>query len=518
MRITNQFEKPFLAYLEKFDAEMPEIMQLKKRADEANSDFESQMVKFHDTVAKKQLTGNKLADAEKELDKRKKNMEQTRLEYQTRLERFQATKEEMTMRFLYTSMTATFAHYASLYKRMEVLQDGMSDIAEYIASLDKVEWGKKVEQRTVEAIGMNWSVLEELKKDDATLPDVTSFQQMVREKIKEASAKLIESKDHVTNYNKFVEVMASPTLAVVNAICIACGTSKQDSILVAMVRIFEAYGVTMGLIKNVVIKEVETTVDPAILFRANTGGTRLMGSYTRLVGTRYMKHTVKELIKEVLADTTGFEVDPTKEPDAEKVKINIQKLLKIAQQMLKSILTSVDSVPIPLKMITHYLKQEVAKKFPDFPSQAIAGFIFLRFFVPAIMNPHAYNLIDEPPNAQASRGFVLISKMLQNLASGIKFGQKEAFMKDLDSFISDNLENVHKFYNQLAEVPPHIEWVALASKESVAEKELPKLHKFVTKNLNEVVAALVKYQHIELIPEFVSVLVQLNDPMSYIKK
>jgi hypothetical protein len=44
--------------------------------------------------------------------------------------------------------------------------------------------------------------------------------------------------------------------------------------------------------------------------------------------------------------------------------------------------------------LAHHLRAEVAKKFPDFQLQAVAGFIFLRFFCPAIMNPFAYNLTE----------------------------------------------------------------------------------------------------------------------------
>ncbi len=87
-------------------------------------------------------------------------------------------------------------------------------------------------------------------------------------------------------------------------------------------------------------------VDPSTLFRANSGGSKFMGSYARLVGTRYMRHTVQQFIKQIVADSSGFEVDPTKEPDLEKVKNNVLKLLETAQQMLNYILQSVDSVPL----------------------------------------------------------------------------------------------------------------------------------------------------------------------------
>jgi hypothetical protein len=105
---------------------------------------------------------------------------------------------------------------------------------------------------------------------------------------------------------------------------------------------------------------------------------------------------------------------------------------------------------------------------------------------------HPLTLLEQQ-TPQASRTFVLISKLLQNLANGVRSG-KEVYMKEVDSFLSDHLASVHKFFEQLCNIEKEIKFRKLASKDDVTQKELPKLHKFVVKNLEEIVVSLVKYQ------------------------
>ena len=63
-RNSNQFEKPFATFMEKVEAENLELLSMKKKMDESNSDMESSMGKFNDHV-RKSTSGKKLADYEK---------------------------------------------------------------------------------------------------------------------------------------------------------------------------------------------------------------------------------------------------------------------------------------------------------------------------------------------------------------------------------------------------------------------------------------------------------------------
>ena len=81
----------------------------------------------------------------------------------------------------------------------------------------------------------------------------------------------------------------------------------------------------------------------------------------------------------------------------------------------------------------------------------VGGFIFLRFFCPAILSPDSTS----PPlltkvDQNLRRTLILISKSLQNLANGLDFGNKEPFMQDMNAFINDNKATVEGFFDNLA--------------------------------------------------------------------
>eukprot|EP01101_Sappina_pedata_P003113 TRINITY_DN13331_c0_g1_i1.p1 TRINITY_DN13331_c0_g1~~TRINITY_DN13331_c0_g1_i1.p1 ORF type:complete len:155 (-),score=32.31 TRINITY_DN13331_c0_g1_i1:110-511(-) len=90
----------------------------------------------------------------------------------------------------------------------------------------------------------------------------------------------------------------------------------------------------------------------------------------------------------------------------------------------------------------------------------VGGFIFLRFFCPSIVTPEKYGLASSAPSIQVRRTLVMITKLLQNLANGVEFdGSKEAYMKGMNSFITSNIAEVNRFFDDLT------------NQESIAKKD-----------------------------------------------
>jgi Ras GTPase-activating protein 3 len=100
------------------------------------------------------------------------------------------------------------------------------------------------------------------------------------------------------------------------------------------------------------------------------------------------------------------------------------------------------------------LKELAVKNFPLHKEEigyiSISGFIFLRFFAPAILNPKLFGLRPENPSAVVSRTLLLISKTIQNLGNiGARKGsslRKEDYMVPLLTQLMD---------------PPHIKAVKM---------------------------------------------------------
>ena len=120
-----------------------------------------------------------------------------------------------------------------------------------------------------------------------------------------------------------------------------------------------------------------------------------------------------------------------------------------SQKILKQILNSVARIPSPFAELMSHVKSTVAPKFPDDVNTTIGGFIFLRFFCPAISSPEACGVVEEPPAANARRLLILITKVLQNLSNDVEFGSKEPYMTKMNDFIIANRPKIGQFYVEM---------------------------------------------------------------------
>ena len=83
---------------------------------------------------------------------------------------------------------------------------------------------------------------------------------------------------------------------------------------------------------------------------------------------------------------------------------------------------------------------------------AIGGFIFLRFICPAVVAPEAYGISKVPISTGVRRSLLLVSKIIQNIANGIKQA-KEAYMTCADDFILLNQSKIVNYYEYLSKIP-----------------------------------------------------------------
>jgi len=195
--------------------------------------------------------------------------------------------------------------------------------------------------------------------------------------------------------------------------------------------------------------------------------------YSRLVGLPYLYRTVAPEIYEIVEkEELHLEVDPEKLEEGSDLDEMRWTLMAQSQKILKQILNSVTQIPAPFAELMSHVKGTVAPKFPDNVNTTIGGFIFLRFFCPAISSPEAYGVVDEPPQPNARRLLILITKVLQNLSNDVEFGSKEPYMTKMNDFIITNRPKITEFYvnmekakaNQFGTptLPKHIKAVSLA--------------------------------------------------------
>ncbi|KAJ3434076.1 ras gtpase-activating protein [Anaeramoeba flamelloides] len=268
--------------------------------------------------------------------------------------------------------------------------------------------------------------------------------------------------------------------------------------------LLDSVGLTLPFIHSSIIDEVNKNPTPGSLFRSNSVGQKVLGFFIRKLCSNYLKETLQSTILEMIEKDLEYEIDPNKiitkkyvndginskinnlniEEDAndlvqERNKIiesNLSNVLKYFRIILKNILNSLDKVPSEMRIICHYFKQVTEKKYPDNVEQIVGGFVFLRFFCPAIVSPFLRGIIDQKISNKLRRGLLLISSAIQNLSNGTIIKKPKNNIEKLNETILEYLPKRTKFLNQISDI----------SKLNIQELLIPlSQHKEFQRNLKE---------------------------------
>ncbi|KAI5481909.1 Ras GTPase-activating protein 1 [Pseudohyphozyma bogoriensis] len=217
-----------------------------------------------------------------------------------------------------------------------------------------------------------------------------------------------------------------------------------------LLRIYQAESQLIPRILRLTELEIEggDTRSAAILFRGNSILTKSIELYLRLVGAEYLDLSIGEPIRRLCASKVEIEIDPSKMKHGAKEKDltnNVHELHEWTTAVWNSIYDAREKCPNEVRIIFANIQKVVAAKYGDgetemkMRSTSVSAFIFLRFFVPAVLNPKLFNLISSPPDPKSQRTLTLVAKTLQGLANFSTFGQKEPWMLPMNSFVQGNM-------------------------------------------------------------------------------
>ena len=113
---------------------------------------------------------------------------------------------------------------------------------------------------------------------------------------------------------------------------------------------------------------------------------------------------------------------------------------------------------------------------------ALSGFFFLRFVCPLITIPETKGLLNSAPSEAERRAYVLVGKVMQSLANGSTFGDKELYMVTMNSFIEENTKFINEILYVLSDKKKHNKYQKKLKRESIHNRLLNKLNKDVKKN------------------------------------
>ena len=263
-------------------------------------------------------------------------------------------------------------------------------------------------------------------------------------------------------YMKLLELVFHDDLHIVHLLCDTSSQADIDQIASPLFEIFNIYGKQELLVTKMIEDEIKKTTTAASIFRRNSIATKLMTLYAKNEAHDFLA-TVLQPIVRIATDTDAvltFEVDPSRLPPNQDLQANMTNLTKITQEILNSIYSNAASFSPKLRRVCSLIVSLVREKFPGTELLAVGGFIFLRFICPAIASPKTHGIVkDAIQNSDLRRGFILITKVIQNLANNVRFGNKEQCMVYLNEFLDMNQPNIHEFLIDISSVPMGSEFI-----------------------------------------------------------
>ncbi|KAJ3907367.1 GTPase activating protein [Lentinula edodes] len=183
------------------------------------------------------------------------------------------------------------------------------------------------------------------------------------------------------------------------------------------------------------------------LFRGNTILTKIVELCMKWYGKAFLEASVGPVIRRLIAEKVAIEVDPMRTPKgAKEAEKGLDLLIYWCQEFWKQIYSVREECPPEMRRLFCTIRELVEERFAgafqekrDLRWQGVSAFCFLRFIVPAILNPHLFHLYPGLPTPPVQRSLTLIAKVIQSLANLNYNVQKEEFMRGVKGFLADSV-------------------------------------------------------------------------------
>lgn len=138
------------------------------------------------------------------------------------------------------------------------------------------------------------------------------------------------------------------------------------------------------------------TLEANLLFRGNTLLTRALDTHMRRVGKEWLEEALTETLFNIVVKDMDCEVDPARASEHD-VPRNWRRLLLFTQDVWKGIYAASNKCPVELRLVFRHIRTCAEDRYGDFlrtvQYSSVSGFLFLRFFCPAVLNPHLFGLL-----------------------------------------------------------------------------------------------------------------------------
>ncbi|XP_065191832.1 rasGAP-activating-like protein 1 [Sycon ciliatum] len=273
-------------------------------------------------------------------------------------------------------------------------------------------------------------------------------------------------------YKPLLDLMAKsvmqPWTKYANVVTMFEETAVADKTEMAtiMIKLYLGQGKVVEFLDFLNQRDLETS-EKSTLFRGNSFATKANDQFMKVVGSKYLEQVLKPVIDLIYDEKKNCEIDPTKievsgrQTADSAIEANVATLASYVLRAIKAIFGSVRQCPPVMRLAFKRLRKRVEERFPlqaagdeNVYYLALSGFLFLRFFAPAILSPKLFFLKDAHPDKKTSRTLTLVAKAIQNIGNlgGQLHSAKELFMKPLHPLIRDNVGQLKVFLDQLVDI------------------------------------------------------------------
>lgn len=209
--------------------------------------------------------------------------------------------------------------------------------------------------------------------------------------------------------------------------------SSKTEIAQPLVKIFMHHNEIVPIIRMLANYEVSGLTDATTIFRGNTLVSKMMDEAMRLIGLQYLHKTLRPTLDLIFSEKKPCEIDPARVKDQTQIQVNLSNLKTYVQKILDAITQSAIHCPALMCEIFHNLRECALLHFPanrEVKYSVISGFIFLRFFAPAILGPRLFDLTTQQIDSQTNRTLTLISKTIQSMGNYVSSRSTQQVCKE----------------------------------------------------------------------------------------
>ena len=307
------------------------------------------------------------------------------------------------------------------------------------------------------------------------IPDLSQFKFSMPKRVNEdgdqakdiATVLEIIKNDPSNNYQQAISLLESTPV------------TERDSVCRALMYCFERNNGSLLFLLRLIEYEVIVSDSTTTLFRNNSFASKCFKVYGRMIGLPYLFRVIFPLVNKIFKEdqksrievrgdvrlTTNsqqFEASGTYELNAEMMDEDNDPaydaaleenalLIQIAcESFFNSLLSTTKYCPDEFKTVCKSIQFNVSNKYPDYPIElSLASFIFLRFFVAGITVPESFGIISKRPGPMMRRRLILIAKVISNMSTQVKFGDKEDYMTIMNEYIGSKQNELREYYGFL---------------------------------------------------------------------